>query len=127
MAGKHVAFKKISSNQSLSASFNTEATLIRYMDNVSYQINVTTTDSQGNFAVQVSNDYQVDEVDNIANTGTWVSITLAGGAPIVSATSDQIAINLNQLGFNAVRLSYTATTAGTGTCNIFVLSKRLAG
>lgn len=128
MARKNTAFKQISTSQSLAASFNSPVTFIRNLDNVSYQINITTTNSTGTFAVQVSNDYKLDEVDNtVMNAGTWTALTLAGGTPSVAAANDTIVINLTQLSFNAIRLAYTSTVAGTGTCDIFVLSKQIGG
>lgn len=115
------------SNQSLSASFTSPPTVVRTLDNCSYQINVTTTDSQGTFQVQVSNDYYVSEANSsdVINSGTWVPITLAGGTPTVAAVSTNIVINLNQLPFYAVRIAYISTTAGTGTCNCFITDKRI--
>lgn len=112
---------------SLVASFNTPATVVRFLDNCSYQINVTTTDSNGTFNVEMSNDYYVNSASGvIENQGNWIPLTLtsAGGAvPVVAATDTLISINLNQLPFYAVRLSYTSTTAGTGTCQIYIADK----
>lgn len=110
---------------SLSTSFTTSPTGIRYLDNCSYQINVTTSNSSGTFQVQASNDYYVNEgnADVVMNPGTWIPLTLAGGTPFVAAANDQIIINLNQLPFYAIRLAYTSTVAGTGTATIFIASK----
>jgi hypothetical protein len=112
---------------SLSASFKSPATVIRYTDNVSYQIAVTTTDSAGTFSVQVSDDYAVSpDNSSITNAGTWDTLTLSG-VPTVSSASDIITISLNQLPFFAIRLVYTSTTAGTGTCQAYITSKQLGG
>lgn len=129
MSQKATLVTTIATNQSLAASFNTAPTVVRYLDNCSYQINVTTSNSVGTFAVQVSNDYYVNEAnDNVVNpVGNWTSLTLAGGAPSVNGTNDTIVINLNQLPFYAIRLAYTSTTAGTGTASIFMTDKRLGG
>lgn len=129
MSRKNTLITPLVTNQSLSASFNTAPTVVRNLDNCSYQINVTTTDSSGTFVVQVSNDYYVNEAnDSVVQTaGNWTAITLAGGTPFVSAANDTIVINLNQLPFYAMRLSYTSTVAGTGTCSIYIASKQIGG
>lgn len=110
---------------SLSSSFFSPATVVRFADNCSYQINVSTSDSVGTFAVQVSNDYYVNEANDgvVMNPGNWVNLTLAGGTPFVNATNDFIAINLYALPFYAMRLAYTETTPGTGTCTLFISNK----
>lgn len=112
---------------SLATSFNTPATVVRFLDNCSYQINVTTTDSTGSFAVEMSNDYYVNPASGtIENPGNWIPLTLtsSGGAiPTVTADSTNISINLNQLPFYAVRLAYSSATAGTGTAEIFIADK----
>lgn len=110
---------------SLSSAFNSPATVVRFSDNCSYQINIATTDSTGTFAVQVSDDYFVNEANGevVMNPGNWINLTLAGGTPFANAINDFIAINLNQLPFYAVRLSYTPTVPGTGTCAIFISNK----
>lgn len=127
MASKTNIVYKLLKNQSLSASFTSPATVVRTYDNFSYQINVTTTDSEGTFQVQVSNDYYVNEANGnvIENPGNWIPLTLAGGTPSVVAADTNIAIDLNQLGFYAVRIAYISTVAGTGTANVYVTGKRI--
>lgn len=129
MSRKNTLVTTLVTNHSLASSFNTAPTVVRYLDNCSYQINVITTDSQGTFAVQVSNDYYVNEGNDavVVNSGTWVTLTLAGGTPFVAAANDTIVINLNQLPFYAVRLSYTSAVAGTGTCSIYITDKQIGG
>ncbi len=114
---------------SLSTGFTSPATVVRDLDNCSYQINVSTTDSVGTFAVEVSNDYYVNPSSDgtVTNTGNWTALTLAGGTPSVNLANDTIVINLNQLPFYAIRLRYTSTTAGTGTATIFITDKQLGG
>lgn len=127
MSAKNNLIYKLLSNQSLSASFNSPPTVIRNLDNCSYQINVVTTDSQGTFQVQVSNDYYVSEPTNVVeNPGNWIPLTLAGGTPSVVGVDTNIVIDLNQLAFYAVRVAYISSTAGTGTCNVYVSDKRLS-
>lgn len=126
MARKNAFNYQLLSNQSLSASFNSPATVVEFLDNCSYQINITTTDSTGTFAVQASNDYAIEN-GFITNAGNWIALTLAGGVPFVAAANDQIIINLNQLPFKAIRLAYVSTIAGTGTINVFVTDKQIGG
>lgn len=101
--------------------------MITYLDNCSYQINITTTDSTGTFLVQGSNDYQAREAVQIPNVGNWVTLPLSGpnANPVVAAANDSILIDLKQLPFNAIRLSYTSTIAGTGVVDIFIECKEL--
>lgn len=128
MARKNTLPYRVAHNQSLAANFTCSPTLIRYLDNISYQINVTTSNSTGTFVVQGSLDYTVDEPGGtVTNPGNWIDLTLGGGTILVSAASDQILIDLNQLPFNAVRLKYTSTVPGTGTCDIYILCKQVGG
>lgn len=112
--------------QSMAASFTSPATFIRNTDNVSYQIDITTTNSIGSFSVQVSNDYMVGPDNTVTNPGTWLTLTLSG-TPIASGANDIIGISLNQLPYDAIRLVYTSSTAGTGTLTAILTSKQLGG
>lgn len=123
MSRKNVLRYHVSEAQSLAADFKTAATILKYQDNCSYQINVTTSDSSGTFAVEVSNDYETQEPTNaVINPGNWITIDLSG-VPTVSGADDSIIIDLNQLPFNAIRLSYTAGTPGTGVADIWLNCK----
>lgn len=101
--------------------------MVTYMDNCAYQINITTSDSTGTFKVQASVDHQDQNAVQQPNTGNWVDLPLGGAttSPVVAAANDVIIINLNQLPFNAIRLTYTAGTAGTGVVDIWVEEKML--
>lgn len=127
MSRKNTLQFTVASAQSLSASFTTTPNVITNLDNISYQIDVTTADSTGTFVVQASNDYKVVAPnETVVNAGTWVTLTLSG-SPSVSAANDIISIALTQPPFTALRLSYTAGTAGTGTCNIYLNAKQVGG
>lgn len=126
MARKNILTYQVASNQSLSSNFITPVTVIEYLDNCSYQINLTTTDSIGTFSVQGSNDYN-QEGSAVVNPGNWISLTLGGGTPFVNAANDLIIIDLNQLPFSAIRLIYSSGTSGTGTCNIYLTCKQVGG
>ena len=125
MSAKNTVFQKVSSAQSLSAAFTSPATVIKYLDNCSYQINITTTNSTGVFTVQGSVDYQVNEPSNlVTNPGTWTNLPLSNSI-VAAGANDTILVSLNQLPFNAIRVSYTPTVAGTGVADIFIEAKRL--
>lgn len=127
MSRKNVNRYRLVSSQSLSSSFNSAPTMITYMDNCSYQINITTTNSIGTFSVQASNDHQDQQGVQQPLAGNWVDLPLSGAtaAPVANAANDNIIINLNQLPFNAIRLVYTSTTPGTGTADIWVEEKMI--
>jgi hypothetical protein len=127
MARKDVLFYQLAAAQSLGASFHTSPTLVKFLDNCSYQINATTANAVGTFSVQASLDYQIDETTNtVVNPGNWIDLTLAGGVPTLASANDQIIINLNQLPFKAIRLAYTRTS-GTGTAAIYLNAKQIGG
>lgn len=122
MARKETLVYQLVSAQSLAASFQSPATMIKMYDNCSYQINITTTNSIGTFSVQVSNDYQTQKEDDRSNAGNWEDLTLSG-TPSAGAANDNIVIDLNQLPYKAIRLAYTSTVAGTGVADIYVACK----
>lgn len=127
MARKNTNVYQLEDAHSLGASFQTAPTLVKYLDNCAYQINATTSSAAGTFAVQASLDYAIEEPTNkVTNTGTWIDLTLAGGVPTLASANDQIIINLNQLPFNAIRLAYTRVS-GTGTADIYVMTKAIGG
>lgn len=128
MARKNVLDHVLIEAQSLAASFNSSPTIVQYMDNISYQINVSTSNSQGTFAVQGSLDYIPSDPteQRPAAAGNWVDLDI-GGVPVVNAANDTILIDLNQLPFKAIRLAYTSTVAGTGLCNIYINARQLGG
>ena len=118
---------KVASAQSLAATFTTNPTVINYLDNIAYQINATASGSSGTFTVQGSIDYKIEEPGTqVINPGNWVDLTLSG-TPSLSGTDDTILINLNQLPFAAVRLKYTSSVAGSGTCDVYIEGKQIGG
>lgn len=126
---KNVAVKQIAVNQSLDDSFISEITTIQWLDNISYQINIDTSDSEGTFVVEASLDYVPANPSQStqANPGNWFALQLSGGTPSVEGQDDVIGIDLNQLPYKAIRLRYVSTTPGTGTCDIFINSRTLGG
>lgn len=129
MARKNALSHVVATTQSLSASFSSAPTLVQYLDNISYQIDITTTNSTGTFSVQASNDYSPGGPveSSPPNAGHWIDLNLAGGVPTVAAANDDILISLNQFPFKAVRLHYTSSIAGTGTAGIIINARQLGG
>jgi len=127
MARKNVLKFEASTSQSMASNFISEPTVIKYLDNCSYQILITTIDSTGSFAVQASNDYEPNE-PGVAepNPGNWAALPLSG-APTAGGADDSIVIDLNQLPYTALRVAYTVVTPGTGTCDIIFNSKQVGG
>lgn len=117
----------VETSKSLSTSFNSTPTMITNTDNVAYQINVTTSNSTGTFSIQGSVDYQPATANLPGVTGNWADLGLGGGTPTVAAANDTLIFNLSLLPFNALRVAYTSTIAGTGTCNIYIMTKQTGG
>lgn len=127
MARKDTLQAKISTAQSLSATFTSPVTLIKNTDNVSYQINATTADAVGTFKVQGSDDYRAEEPMNaVLSSGSWADIPLGGDALSLASANDTLIISMNQLPFQAVRIVYTRSS-GTGSCDIWISTKQLGG
>jgi hypothetical protein len=93
----------------MSADITTVATAVQFQDNISYQINVTTSDSTGTFTMQGSND-----------NSSWANLGTMG---VAAAANDVILSDFNQFPFAYVRVKYTSTVAGTGTCTIQLMAR----
>lgn len=127
MSRKLILREEVETAKSLSTSFISKITMIPYADNCSYQINITTSNSTGTFSVEASDDYMQQSVNVNGNAGNWVQVPLGGAtpSPVAAGANDTILIDLNQLPFNAVRVRYTSTIAGTGTADIWLLNKSI--
>lgn len=102
----------INHNISLATSFNTISTQTLNLDNIAYQIVITTTNSIGTFTLQCSS-------DNI----NWTNV---GTAATAASSNDIATVWVNQEFCSAyIRLAYTAGTAGTGICGIILTAKDL--
>ncbi len=124
MSRKDTLLFQLLNAHSLAASFISPPTVVRYGDNVSYQIQITTSSSTGTFAVEVSDDYELGPGNAVVNPGHWNPLTLSG-SPTVSAADDIISISLHQLPYFGIRLRYTAGTAGVGTATAYITSKQV--
>lgn len=127
MARKNVLEYQLATAQSLAASFISPVTVTKYLDNCSYQIDVTTSDSNGSFTVEVSDNYAINEETNsVTSAGTWGTLPI-GGTPVAGGANDVIQIDINQLSFKAMRIRYVSSVAGTGTCAIKLVCRQLGG
>jgi hypothetical protein len=128
LARKNILLHEVVASQSMATSFKTPPTVIKYLDNCTYQINISTSNSVGTFNVEASNDYAVNEPGTqVTNPGNWIPLTLAGGTPFANGTNDNIIISMAGLPFSAIRLSYTSSTAGTGRCDVYIVAKQIGG
>ena len=93
-------------------------TNIRGFDNVAYDIQFTGTPT-GTFSVLVSSSY--DPVTN--PNAIFIALTLSP-SPVASGAAGQIGIDINQSGFQYIKLVYT-NTSGTGTLSAFVSGKAI--
>lgn len=106
----------------MSANRESIPTNINWLDNVGIVLSFTGT-PQGHFEVQVSNDYQPAQMPNSVpvNAGTWITVPL-DNIPVAGGVDDTVAIDLNQLPFQWVKVVYVRSS-GTGTLNGQIVSK----
>lgn len=90
------------------ASLVSSPTVVKYMDNVSYQAVYSGT-ATGTFDVEVSH-------DGVSYSPLGLLVSLAGGSPQF--------IDVNQTGAAYIRFTYTRA-AGTGTLNVTVTAKEI--
>ena len=127
MARKNTLEFQVATDQLLAADFTSPVTVVKTLDNCSYQINITTTDSTGTFSIQASDDYGINEITNdVTSPGTWVDLPI-GGTPVANAMDDVILVDINQVSFKALRVAYTAGVAGTGVCSIRLIGRQIGG
>lgn len=90
------------------ATLVSSSTVVKYMDNVSYQAVYSGT-ATGTFDVEVSH-------DGVNYSPLGLAVPLAGGSPQF--------IDINQTGAAHIRFTYKRT-AGTGTINVTVTAKEI--
>lgn len=98
----------------LSGNIASGSVAIPYLDNIGIQINVTAPAlTAGFFTVNAS-------LDGV----TYMPLVMSG-TPAVTGANDTILISLNQVPFRYLTVSYTSSTAGTGSCDVYVMSKEI--
>lgn len=120
MAQKNYLHKQVFTNATMTGtSVNTSLiTEIRGFDNISYEADFSGTPT-GTFSVQVSNSY-----DPITNPNATFVILPITPTPVASGSSGVLGIDINQSGFQWIKLVYT-NTSGLGTLNAYVSGKAL--
>lgn len=119
-------FSALLNNQTMTGTntLTSAQTNIKYKDSVGIQLQWTGTPS-GTFQVQGSLDYNpgLPQSGGTANAGTWTNITLSP-TPGASGSAGQILINMNQLGFPWIQVTYT-NISGTGVLTGYIMTKSL--
>lgn len=105
---------KLIDAHALSASFDSKAVNIQYLDNIAFQLSVTTTANTGTFSVQVSLDGQI-----------WDTLSLSPAIPALADASTVITINLNQLPYTWVRIHFEIGTGTNGSVTGYVTGKEI--
>lgn len=96
-----------------SATLTSEETEVTYTDNVGISVSWTG-NAEGVFAVEAT----IDGVN-------WSELNF-GIAPQATGSADTHLLNLNQIPYKAIRLTYIKTT-GTGTLNSYIMYKQTGG
>jgi hypothetical protein len=105
----------------MAGNLTSPATIVQKISMLSYTVSWAGTSPVGTLAVQISNDFSLNPNGTVNNMGTWtvLPLNLAGTTvntiPVTGNTGTG-AIDIDQLGFFAVQLVYTATS-GTGVLN----------
>lgn len=99
----------------MSVPIVSSVTNIQFLDNVSIQLVFTGTPT-GIFTVSGSLDYNPS-----TGTGSFTALTLDPN-PATAGAPNSILIDMNQLSFPYIRVSY-AVTSGSGTLNAYISGK----
>ena len=124
MSGRKNALKKFQSvtNGDMSqASITSKVTNIQFLDSIGVQINFSGA-PVGSFAVQISADYEQDDLGSVKNPGNWIPLALTP-API-TALGSPIFIDITLTAAPWIRVVYTKSS-GTGSLNVFVTAKQV--
>lgn len=108
-------------NGDMSTSLVSEVAILPQLVLVSYAINWTGSSLDGNFTVEVSNDYSENVDGSVRNPGTWTELPLSDDTSITIDT-DSGFIDIDVTAAYAIRLKYNRT-AGTGTLQVTMMGK----
>lgn len=112
---------KIMDAVSLGADAVSSVFKTQYLDDVSIQVNLTSTPT-GAFSVQVSLDYSQNVDGSVRNAGTWNSLTLSSSTAIAAGSPASLFIDVMNTGAPYMRLNYTRTS-GSGTATAYATGK----
>lgn len=116
-------------NGDMSADITSQVTVLQSLTRVSYQAIWSGGSTPiGTFAIEASNDYELNPDGTVKNSGTWKALpiilddgTVALSAPITGNSGTGI-INADGIAEYAVRCFYDRTS-GSGTLNVIVNAK----
>jgi hypothetical protein len=102
-------------------------TILQSLSQLCYTYSWTGTSPVGTVSVQISNDFAINAVGAVSNTGTWTTLEISvNGTPATSApvsgNTGNGAIVLSDLAGYAMRTVYTAAS-GTGNITVVVTGK----
>jgi hypothetical protein len=96
-------------------------TVISNISMMSYSYSWAGTTPVGAVSVQVSNDYSQNADGTVKNPGTWDTLPLSV-SPMISGSTGDGFIDIDQLGAYAIRTVYTPTS-GSGSLNVIYKGK----
>lgn len=109
----------IANGVSMAANFTSDPVHVMFSDNIGIQL-VWTGTPTGTFGIQVSNTATLLPNGSITG-GTWSTYTLSS-APAPSGSASNDTININQLPYAFIRLTY-AKSGGSGACTAVLTAK----
>jgi hypothetical protein len=105
----------------MSGNITSAVTIVQKLSMISYVYLWSGSSPVGTVSVQVSNDYSQNQDGTVKNAGTWNSLPLSA-ATAVSGNTGNGAIDIDALGFYAIRTVYTFSS-GAGTLNCIINAK----
>lgn len=114
-------------DESMAADITSEPTILQSLTGVGYQLTWTGTSPVGDLYVQVSNDYSLNAMGDVENSGTWTNLTLSvNGSPeasiAITGNSGNGFIDIEKTMAYAIRLFYDRTS-GTGSLSAVITGK----
>lgn len=112
---------------SMAGNITSAPTVLAQKTVCSYSYSWTGTSPVGTISVQSSNDFSLNAMGGVANSGTWNTMTFnSGGSAVsslaVSGNTGNGQIDITMTGVYAIRTVYTFSS-GTGTLNATIVAK----
>lgn len=114
---------KVVTQGDMTGSVTSAVTNIQHLDNIGYQMNITSGTPTGAFSVEVSADYYQDPEGTVVNAGNWVALTLTPTPSVTTGAPANIYLDLNQLSAPWIRLKWTHSGGTGGVFDAFVTAK----
>ena len=116
----HLSPYPVVTDGDMSDDITSEVTIIQKLSLVSYSVAFTGTPT-GDFTVEVSNDYALSPGGEVANSGTWSTVTLSSATSAAGADGNGF-IDIGLISAYAIRLKYTSGS-GEGVLNAVINAK----